>query len=603
MIGQQVDGKYELVELIGEGGMGAVYRARALDSGRPLAIKLIVNEAVAKDEVLVARFQREAEAAAKVVTPHIVEIVDFGRDRETGSPFMVMELLDGESVRAVLQRIGPFSPDLAARIGAQVCQGLEHAHQAGVVHRDIKPANLFLASAEGEERIVKLLDFGVAKFKMDHAMEDGNRSLTHTGNVLGSPMYMSPEQARGLKTIDHRADIWSLGILLYQLLSGHTPHHEVKGLGELIITICSEEPEPLAERASSVPPGLADIVHRALRLPPQDRYQTAAEMGEALMAFLGGEATLREGMFAPAAESAPEPPPEAESAPEPPPEVEDAPPESVDDRAATVALDDVAALAPKLADLPALPTGLADAPVDEGGATVALDELQLQQAAQPAQPFQQAQPAQPDWKKDTMPLDDGAEAKPPAALAKPKPTAPSAWAAESGAKASLEDTASGARSPQADKKGGGGLRIVLMLSVVVVLAAAGFGVYYVHRSRAAAPETEPAPTATASAPSSASAAEPEPEPSTAASAASASSSDEQAVQTVRLKVVPPTAVVTVDGSPQEVQDGGVELKGALGSVHEVQLTADGKTTTFDVSITDQGAIPPEVVAAAGDAGP
>jgi serine/threonine-protein kinase len=297
MIGKAIDGKYRILELIGEGGMGAVYLAEHKTTGRNVAVKVISNEAVAQDEVMTARFEREAQAAAKVHSQHIVEILDAGRDPDSGHPFMVMEALRGEDVYAVFERLGPLPPQLALRIGVQTSMGLAKAHGVGVVHRDIKPANLFLTEKDGDELVVKLLDFGVAKFKMDAATETANQALTQTGSMLGSPMYMSPEQARGLKTIDHRADIWSLGVVLYQLLTGEAPNANVDGLGELIINICSEEPPRLDEKAPWVPQRIADAVHGALKLKADDRYQTGEEMAEALSGCLEGDDRLYKNML------------------------------------------------------------------------------------------------------------------------------------------------------------------------------------------------------------------------------------------------------------------------------------------------------------------
>jgi serine/threonine-protein kinase len=281
MIGRTLDGKYEILELIGEGAMGAVYRGKN-PSGEAVAVKLIVDEEVADDHVLVARFEREAHAAAQVHSPHIVEILDAGHDAGTGHPYMVMELLHGETLQQLLDRLGALPPELALRIGVQTCIGLADAHRGGVVHRDIKPANLLLARGDGTQVVVKLLDFGVAKFKMDQASASDNASLTRTGSMLGSPMYMSPEQARGLKSIDHRADIWSLGVVLHEMLTGHQPHEGAEGLGELIISICSEPPQPVTELAPWCPPELEAAVARALALTPASRYPTADEMCAAL---------------------------------------------------------------------------------------------------------------------------------------------------------------------------------------------------------------------------------------------------------------------------------------------------------------------------------
>lgn len=305
MIDQVLDGKYQVARLIGEGGMGAVYEATRTDDSERVAVKVINDDAVAKDEVLVTRFEREALAASKILSPHIVEIFDAGHDVDTGHPYMVMEMLDGENALQLLNRLGPLPPELAIRIGIQTCEGLARAHEVGVVHRDIKPANLFLTDKD-DEVVVKLLDFGVAKFKMDQASESQNQSLTRTGSMLGSPMYMSPEQARGLKTIDHRADIWSLGIVMYQLLVGKIPHEDIDGLGELIITICSEPPAPVNEVAPWVSARLADVITGALQLAADQRHQSADVMAQALRDCLVGDkdATITKDMLVPLDEEA-----------------------------------------------------------------------------------------------------------------------------------------------------------------------------------------------------------------------------------------------------------------------------------------------------------
>ncbi|MEM6788295.1 MAG: serine/threonine-protein kinase [Myxococcota bacterium] len=276
-------GTYTLLDVLGEGGMGKVYRA-ATPSGERVAVKVLSAEALATEETVLARFWREADAARRIDSPHITRFLDRGRDEASGLPYLVMELLEGEDVEELLDRLGPLSPDLAVRIALQTLDGLAVAHASGVVHRDIKPANIFLVETP-EGRGVKLLDFGVAKFKMEEASRIDNDVLTRTGSVLGSPLYMSPEQARGLKTIDVRADLWSLGIVLYKLVSGQTPYGDIDGLGELILTICTAPPEPVSEVAPWVPKGLSDAMGRVLQLAPEDRFATAVEFAAALEAI------------------------------------------------------------------------------------------------------------------------------------------------------------------------------------------------------------------------------------------------------------------------------------------------------------------------------
>ena len=292
LVGTTLDDRYQIVRRIGAGGMGSVYEAQHAGTGRRVAIKVISTGDFAKDAQLVGRFQREAKAAGAVDTQHICQVLDTGTDPNSGLPYMVMEFMTGEDVSQLFNRVGIVSCELALKIVAQACLGLQKAHEAHVVHRDIKPANLFLVKRDGDEILVKVLDFGIAKVKMEHASEVGDAGLTRTGTMLGSPLYMSPEQARGSKSIDHRADIWSLGVVLYQALSGRTPYHHIDALGELIIAICSEPPRPVQDFAGWVPKDVAAIVHKALRADANERYQTAAEMHEAIKGLLGQSATL-----------------------------------------------------------------------------------------------------------------------------------------------------------------------------------------------------------------------------------------------------------------------------------------------------------------------
>ncbi|HTJ84502.1 MAG TPA: serine/threonine-protein kinase [Polyangiaceae bacterium] len=297
LVGTTLDGRYDVTRVIGAGGMGAVYEAQHVGTGRRVAIKVISTGDLTKDAQLVGRFQREAKAAGAIDTQHICGVLDTGTDPESGLPYMVMEYMVGEDVQQLLRRAAPLSPELALRIVAQTCLGLQKAHDTGVVHRDIKPANLFLNKSDGGNVIVKVLDFGIAKVKMETASEAGDAGLTRTGTMLGSPLYMSPEQARGMKTIDHRADIWSLGVVLYEMLSGRTPFHHIDALGELIIAICSEPPRPVQDFAAWVPPEVAAIVHKALKSSASERYQTASEMFEAVKALLPNGTAIDESML------------------------------------------------------------------------------------------------------------------------------------------------------------------------------------------------------------------------------------------------------------------------------------------------------------------
>ena len=285
MIGSVIDGRYKVLRLLGKGGMGKVFEAEHTGTGRHVAVKVILSEALNSRRDLGQRFQREARTAGTIDTRHIVAIVDTGIDPATQHPYMAMELMKGDDCVQLLRRVGPLVPEVALRIVAQVCVGLKKAHEAGVIHRDIKPANLFLAEQDEGEIIVKILDFGIAKVKMEQAQSQ-DKQLTQTGTLMGSPLYMSPEQVRASKSIDHRADIWSLGVVLYQLLCGRTPYQHLESLGDLILAICGEAPTNVQQHAPWVAPEVVQIVHAALVQDPAGRFQTADDMLTAVKGVL-----------------------------------------------------------------------------------------------------------------------------------------------------------------------------------------------------------------------------------------------------------------------------------------------------------------------------
>jgi serine/threonine-protein kinase len=295
--GQTVDGKYDIVRQLGQGGMGAVYEAVHRGTHRRVALKVIVSAALAKEDGVLARFQREARASGSIDSAHVVQVLDTGIEPATGNPYMVMEYLSGEDLHDLIRRLGPLQPSLALRIVAQACLGLQRAHEAGVVHRDIKSANMYLARRDGGALTLKLLDFGIAKVRADNFAAHEDQHLTRTGSLLGSPLFMSPEQARGVKNIDGRADLWSLGVVLYQALTGTTPNEDKETLGDLIIAICTEDAPPVQDRAPWVSPEISEVVHKALARDPKHRYATAAEMHDALVALSPGGIDLREDML------------------------------------------------------------------------------------------------------------------------------------------------------------------------------------------------------------------------------------------------------------------------------------------------------------------
>jgi serine/threonine-protein kinase len=290
MIGHILDDRYQVERVLGAGGMGTVYAARHTVTGRQVAVKVIAED-LAHNAEMVIRFQREARTAGLVDTEHIVQVLDAGRDRSLGLSFMVMDLLHGEDLHTLMRRVGPLSPELALRIVAQACIGLQKAHDASIVHRDIKPGNLFLARRADGEITVKLLDFGIAKIKGD------DMRLTRTGHVLGSPAYLSPEQARGLKSIDHRTDVWSIGAVLYEMLACTTPHAGSRTFGEIIMAICVSPVRPVREFAPWVPSDVAAIVHGCLTIDANQRILSARDLLDALRPHLRHGWQLADWMF------------------------------------------------------------------------------------------------------------------------------------------------------------------------------------------------------------------------------------------------------------------------------------------------------------------
>jgi eukaryotic-like serine/threonine-protein kinase len=318
MVGSIVDGKYRLLRLVGEGGMGSVYEAEPIPGGSQalgfeprVAIKLLQPEVLDGDSgSRLARFRREAMAASAVDTPHIVRVLEFGTDPATDAPYMVMELLRGEDLEQLLERMVTLPPDTVLRIAAQACLALEKAHGARVIHRDIKPGNIFVARRAAGDVVVKILDFGIAKIKRGPG--ELSSGLTQSGHLLGSPRYMSPEQARGFRSTDFRTDLWSLGMVLYHALSGNPPHHEALSLGELTLAIATSPPRLVPELVPWVPRAVIALVHGALELDPPRRFPSATAMLDAIRPLLPGGWSLDEGMFAPPAgelgrEGAPEP--------------------------------------------------------------------------------------------------------------------------------------------------------------------------------------------------------------------------------------------------------------------------------------------------------
>jgi serine/threonine protein kinase len=293
--------KYEIVRVIGKGGMGMVYEARELDSGRRVAVKWMHGHAFAEDDPNLLRFQQEARIAGTLDSPHVTAVYECAREPAKDVVFQVMELLEGEDLHELLARVGALHPEVALRIATQACAGLSAAHTAGVVHRDIKPENIFLARRGPDEIIVKLLDFGIAKIRQSKDAGAGMTvpagSMTSSGEMLGTPLYMAPEQFEGAKHADARADVYSMGVTLYALLAGGPPHAELKSFMQILRAITTEPPPPLNARAPWVRPSVTAIVEKAMQSDRQARYANATEMLNALKNVLEGPIELHPDML------------------------------------------------------------------------------------------------------------------------------------------------------------------------------------------------------------------------------------------------------------------------------------------------------------------
>jgi serine/threonine protein kinase len=259
--GTTLAGKYRIIEVLGRGGMGIVYKAEDTRLKRSVALKFLPPELIQDEEARV-RFVLEAQTAAGLSHPNICTIHEI--NEEDGESFIAMEYVDGESLKARIEK-GPLEPDEAVNITLQVAEGLEEAHKKGIIHRDIKSANIMIT----EKGQAKVMDFGLAKVK-------GATLLTREGTTLGTVAYMSPEQARG-EEVDHRSDLWSLGVVMYQMLSGQLPFRGERE-SSLLYSVVHEEPRPLKEAKRDLPPELQQIVNRSLRKKLEARYSSAAEM-------------------------------------------------------------------------------------------------------------------------------------------------------------------------------------------------------------------------------------------------------------------------------------------------------------------------------------
>jgi len=277
LVGQLID-KYRVVGVVGRGGMGCVYEAVNTSIQKRVAMKCI-DQQLARNPEANARFQREALAASAVESPYIVQIFDAGETDE-GMPFIVMELLRGQDLGGYITELGKLDVAEAMLITSQVLKGLHHAHAAGIVHRDLKPDNVFLVEREDEPLCVKLLDFGVSKIARSE--EVPLKTLTRQGTVVGTPFYMSPEQAQAFPDVDGRTDIYSVGAILYECLTGKPPHCG-KSYEQVIVNICMKDPEDVRIHNPAVPDDLAKIISKALAREREDRYPDARALLNALI--------------------------------------------------------------------------------------------------------------------------------------------------------------------------------------------------------------------------------------------------------------------------------------------------------------------------------
>jgi len=278
--GELINGKYRLVRLIGDGGMGSVFEARHEYLGTAVALKFLHPE-LARRPGLVARFLREARLSASIKSHHIAHVTDVDQASD-GVAYLVMELLEGESLMTILERERKLPVDVALDYTLQMLAGLEAAHAAGVVHRDLKPDNVFVVKTP-RGPLVKLLDFGIAKLRTSKEFQV---ALTRPGVMMGTPEYMAPEQAFSADTVDARADVYSIGAMLYEMLAGTRPAHG-EDAQQIAAYILGSKVTRLSKTNPSVSEGLADVVHHAMAPSSADRFRSAAELRDALLPFCG----------------------------------------------------------------------------------------------------------------------------------------------------------------------------------------------------------------------------------------------------------------------------------------------------------------------------
>ena len=278
--GALIGGRYRLEQSIGSGGMGEVFRALDTVLGRAVAVKVVHAVEPRKRKEVTESFLREARISTALADPNVVQILDFGVHEEH-APYIVMELLEGESLADLLGRGAVMPLKFVFELIIRVLEALKAAHAAGVIHRDLKPENIFLTSERGGMLSPKLLDFGISKILDQTGVA---HVTTSHGHIVGTPAYMSPEQARGVKEIDQRTDVYSMGVVLYELLSGDLPFYS-EHPGDLLVMIMTAQEQPLGQRVPQLAGPLSDLVERAMAKRPEQRHRDAGEMLEAMLAI------------------------------------------------------------------------------------------------------------------------------------------------------------------------------------------------------------------------------------------------------------------------------------------------------------------------------
>ncbi len=282
MVGKTIDGRYRVESVLGEGGMGLVYRARHIVLGKLLAIKVLRPD-VSRDEEIITRFRQEAQSASSIGNQHIIDISDFGTLPD-GSTYFVMEFLDGTDLTKVIENQQPIAPARVIHIAKQLCDALGAAHEIGIVHRDLKPDNIYLIKRGGDSNFVKVLDFGIAK------VGGSSSKLTRAGQVFGTPHYMSPEQCSG-SGVDHRTDIYAIGVILYEMITGSVPF-DADNLMGILTKHLYEEPAPPRNARPDLPVELEQVVMRCMSKTTQQRYQSMQELLEDLLRIEQGIAPM-----------------------------------------------------------------------------------------------------------------------------------------------------------------------------------------------------------------------------------------------------------------------------------------------------------------------